>query len=118
MIIFEGVNKTGIISINVNGKLTHADYQKLLPELEGLFLEYKKLSFCIKLENFAGFELSALWDDIKFDMKHKGQFGKVAVVGESSLEKWATRFSSLFFSDDMRFFYADQEDQARSWVAQ
>ncbi|NNE66232.1 MAG: STAS/SEC14 domain-containing protein [Pyrinomonadaceae bacterium] len=110
------LNENGVLTINVSGSLTKEDFDRHLPELEILLEQQDMLRFFIKLEDFSGYELDALWEDIKFDHKHKNQYGKTAIVGEKRWEEWGTKLSSLFFDAKMKFFYNDQSDEAWKWV--
>lgn len=105
-----------VLPVTASGKVTKEDYEKAIPELEKLLEEHGGLRFFVKLENVTGFELGALWEDLKFDRKHKNEFGKTAVVGDKTWEEWLTRVSGLFFSPEVKFFYADKEGEARDWV--
>lgn len=105
-----------VLPVTASGKVTKEDYEKAIPELEKLLAEHGSLRFFVKLENVSGFELGALWEDLKFDRKYMNQFGKTAVVGEKTREEWLTRVSGLFFSPKVKFFHADRENEAWSWV--
>ena len=72
-----------IIGIKAIGTLTDADYQEMLiPNLEGLFAQYRKLRMLFYMgEEFAGWTVSAAWDDMNFGLKHRADFEKIAVVG-------------------------------------
>lgn len=116
MINIDKPNENNVLTATASGKLTKEDYTRLLPELENLLKEYGTLRFYIRLENFSGFEMGALWEDIKFDIKHQQLYGKTAIVGDSKWEEWITKFFSLFFDAEMKFFYEDQVEEAWKWV--
>lgn len=105
-----------VLPVTASGKVTKEDYEKAIPKLEALLEEHGTLRFFIRLENVTGFELGALWEDLKFDRRHMNEFGKTAIVGDRTWEEWLTRISGLFFSPEVKFFYADREDEAREWV--
>lgn len=109
-------NENKVVTVHAGGTLTKDDYLRLLPDLEEALEKHGTLRFFITLENFTGFEPGALWEDIKFDYKHKNQYGKTAIVGDSKWEEWGTKISGLFFDSEMRFFYKGQNDEAWEWV--
>ena len=109
-------NENNVVTVTASGKLTKDEYERAIPECEALFEKHDRLRFFIRLEDFAGFELGALWEDIKFYRKHSNELGRTAIVGEKTWEEWATRFSSLFYSPEVRFFYKDDETEAWEWV--
>lgn len=110
------LNENQVLTVTASQKLTKEDYTCLLPELEKLLEKHGSLRFYIVLEDFAGFELGALTEDIKFDIRHKNQFGKTAIVGDKKWEEWGTKISKIFFCSEMAFFYKDQSDEAWDWV--
>jgi hypothetical protein len=116
MLELGALNENNVQTVTVSGTLTEDDYTSLLPELEKLLKEHGTIRFYIKLQDFNGFEMEALWEDIKFDSKHQSMFGRTAIIGQNKWEKWGTKFSSLFFDAEMKFFYEDQAEEAWKWV--
>lgn len=117
MIVIEHEHDRNRIVVRASGTLTTQDYKHAVPELNhALELSEGPLRLMIRLENFQGWELDALWKELKFDVSHIGDFERVAVVGESDLEKWGTVLSAPFTSADMRFFPTEQEDKAEDWL--
>lgn len=45
------------------------------------------LHVLVRLEDFQGWEIGALWKDLRFDAKYKGDIGRIAVLGETTLEE-------------------------------
>lgn len=109
-------NENKVLKVEVNKKLTMEDYDKYLPELKSLFNQYDELRFYIVLEDFFGFELEALLEELKFDYKYRDQFGKTAIVGDKQWEEWLANFSGLFVESQMNFFEKEQREEAWEWV--
>jgi len=116
MLRIDDLNENRVLTVTVSERLTKEDYERLLPELEELLQKHGHLKFFIKIESLSGFEMEALWKDIKFDFKHKNQYGKTAIVGDKKWEEWGTKISKIFFDSEMKFFYKDQSDEAWNWV--
>ena len=116
MLKVENLNENKVLSITASGKLTKEDYTSMLPELEDLLKNHGMIRFYLRLEDFEGFEWEALWEDIKFDYAHQRQYGKTAIVGNKKWEELGTKFSSLFFDAEMKFFYKEQAQDAWDWV--
>lgn len=116
MLRIDDLNENQVLTITAGGKLTKDNYDRLLPELEQMLEKHGKLRFYIKLEDFSGFEIGALWEDIKFDYKYKNQYGKTAIIGNKKWEEWGTKISKIFFDSEMKFFYEDQKDEAWNWI--
>jgi len=116
MLRIDNLNENQVITITASGELTKKDYVCVLPELEEMLEKHDRLRFYIKLEDFSGFEMEALWEDIKFDYEYKNQYDKTAIVDDKKWEEWGTKFSSLFFDTEVKFFYKEQNPEAWKWV--
>ncbi|QWC58355.1 STAS/SEC14 domain-containing protein [Erythrobacter sp. 3-20A1M] len=108
-----------ILVIRAGGKLTLADYDRFVPAFEeAAAREAGRLPMLIELDDdFAGWDLGGLWRDLKFDVKHKDSFGRIAVVGDKRWEEWGTKLSNpLFPSAEMRFFEREERTSAKVWL--
>lgn len=105
-----------IAEIHVSGTLTRADYDLTLPRLEAMIARWPKIGLLVILDDFHGWEPSAAWADMKFDFKHGREFGRIAIVGESALQRWGTKFSDLIFPGEIRYFEPAEAGAARAWV--
>ena len=87
-------------------------YEHFVPEFERLVRQHGKLRLLFDMAGFHGWEGGALWQDIKFDMKHFGDIERLAMVGET---KWqlAWRLCKPFTADP-DFDHA--EAGARKWL--
>lgn len=112
-------DRDNFLVCRVSGWLTKEDYDAAVPELENaLKLARQPLRLMIILEDFRGWDLAALWEDLKFDVAHGDDFGRVAVIGESSFQEWATRLSKPFFGSEMRFYDVSDRARARAWLSE
>lgn len=105
-----------IIATKATGKLTEADYNKLLPLLNNKIEQYRKIRWYFEMENFDGWELKAVWEDVKFDTKHANDFDKVAMVGEKKWEEWMTDLMKPFTSAEVKYFDSSQKEEAMQWI--
>jgi hypothetical protein len=105
-----------VLSVCVNGKLAKADYEHLVPEFERPVRQRKKLRVLFDVSGFQGWEPGALWDEIKFDVKHFDDIDWLAMVGE---RKWqhdmATCFKP-FTKATVRYFDNANAAEARKWL--
>ena len=108
--------KDKIIEITVTGKLTKEDYQHFLPRLEKDIQENGKVRILFQMHDFHGWKASALWEDIKFDMKHFSDIERLAMVGDKQWEKGMSVFCKPFTTAKIRFFSPDQIEQAKTWL--
>jgi chromosome condensin MukBEF MukE localization factor len=93
-----------LVRIDVSGTLDDADYQRMVPELERLLEERSQLRLLVMLHDFSGWKPQALIEELRFDLRHRKDFDRIAIVGETAWEKWATAIAAPLFGGDMRFF--------------
>ena len=105
-----------MLEVQVSGKLAHEDYLHFAPEFERLINKHGKLRVLFNMVDFHGWEAAALWDDIKFDLKHFSDIERLAMVGGKTWEKWMAGFCKPFTTAEVRFFDAAQSEDARTWL--
>jgi len=110
------VNADHIIAVRAAGVLTDADYRDFLPELEQLIEREGPISAYVDLQDFKRWEAKAAWDDLKFGIAHDIDFDRIAVVGNSKWQQWMIKVSNIFFSADMRYFSAEEKQEAMDWL--
>ncbi|MGK0271829.1 MAG: nucleotide-binding universal stress UspA family protein [Cocleimonas sp.] len=116
MFQFIPVHEENTYAMRVSGKITHEDYQKLLPELEGLIEENKKISLLIEFDDFKGADFAAMKDDFNFGRKHNNDFEKLAVVGDKKWLKWMTFLTSPFIKGGLKYFERPALQDAWDWL--
>jgi hypothetical protein len=105
-----------LLDVHVSGKLDAADYEHFVPEFERLVRLHGKLRVLFSMTGFHGWEAGALWDDIKFDMKHGADIERLAMVGEKKWQQGMAAFCKPFTKADIRYFDHAQEAEARKWL--
>jgi hypothetical protein len=105
-----------VLEVQVTGKLTHEDYQHFVPEFEGLLKEHGKIRVLFEMVNFHGWEGAAMWDDIKFDVKHFSDIDRLVLVGDKKWEKGMSVFCRPFTTAKIRYFDHTAIAEARAWV--
>jgi len=71
-----------ILAITLTDKLTTEDYGHFIPEVERLIKEHGKIRMLVKMRDFHGWTPGALWQDVKFDLKHFRDIERLALLGE------------------------------------
>lgn len=111
------IPESNIVEIYVTGKLTVEDYHEFMPVVEGMINEHGKVRLAFYMSDFHGWRLGALWEDLKFEIKHFSQVERIAFIGESLWEKGMARFCMPFSGAMFRFFKIGQEELAKTWLA-
>lgn len=104
--------------VRASDKLSKEDYAQFVPEVERLIKEEGKIRLLFEMQDFHGWEVGALWEDIKFDLKHFADIERLAIVGEKKWEEWMATFCKPFTRAEIRYFDQSQTDEARNWLAE
>lgn len=102
--------------VYVSGKLVKADYETFVPEFERLVRKHGKLRLLFDMADFHGWDMAALWQDVKFDAKHFSDIERLAMVGNNEWEKGMAIFCKPFTTAKIRYFDRADVDVARTWL--
>jgi hypothetical protein len=105
------------LEVQVRDKLIHSDYEQFVPAFERLVAEHGKIRVLFEMKAFHGWSAGALWDDIKFDIKHFADIERLAMVGDANWEHGMSVFCRPFTSAQIRFFESAAIQAARAWLA-
>jgi len=109
---------SNLLEVVVSGKLSADDYETLQPAVESLIEQVGKIKILFVMHDFHGWEMGAVWEDIKFATKHCMHISKIAMVGESEWEKWMAMICKPFTMSSIKYFDAGQEAEAQAWLLQ
>ena len=107
-----------VLEVQCTGKLAHEDYQRFVPEFERLVKANGKLRVLFEMTDFHGWKAGALWDDIKFDLKHFADIERLALVGDKKWEKGMSVCCRPFTTAKIRYFDRAAIAEARAWLEQ
>ncbi len=105
-----------ILVIKLTGELTKEDYEHFSPVVDRLIKEHGKLRILVQMYYFEGWTPAALWQDIKFDLKHFRDVERVALVGEKAWEQGMALFCKPFTTAAIRYFDRSDADKAETWI--
>ncbi len=105
-----------VLEVQVSGKLGHEDYQDFVPKFEQLIKKHGKIRVLFEMVDFQGWNAGALWDDIKFDLKHFSDIERLAIVGDRKWEHGMSVFCRPFTTAKIRYFHLANGDEARAWL--
>jgi stage II sporulation SpoAA-like protein len=112
----EEMKKGKLLDVHVSGKLAKDDYKEFVPEVDRLIEQHGKIRVLLKMTDFRGWKAGALWEDIKFDLKHFSDIERVAMVGEKKWQKGMSQFCRPFTTAKIRYFDRGKIDEAREWA--
>ena len=106
-----------VLEVQVTGTLNHDDYQNFVPEFDRLLGKHGKIRVLFEMTDFHGWSAGALWDDMKFDVKHFSDIERLALVGDKKWEQGMSVFCRPFTTAKVRFFDSAAIQEARAWLA-
>lgn len=109
-------NEGKVLTVQVSGKLTHADYQHFVPEFERLAKIHGKIRVLFEMVDFHGWEIAAMWDDMKFESKHFADIERLAMVGDKAWEKGMALFCKPFTTAKIKYFDSSARVAACEWL--
>jgi hypothetical protein len=105
-----------VLDMRVSGKLVKDDYEHFVPAVERLIQQHGKIRVLLEMTDFHGWDAKALWEDLKFDLKHFSDIERVAMVGDKRWQKGMAVFCRPFTTAKVRYFDHSQLSEARQWA--
>ena len=108
--------KEKLVDVTAKGKLNEEDYKEFVPLLERKIDELGKIKLYFEVRDFDGWTIEAMWSDFKFDVKHRDDLEKVAIVGNKKWHEWMTDMMKPFTSAEVKYFPLEQNAEAKEWI--
>jgi hypothetical protein len=105
-----------IVTITATGKLTKEDYKQFVPKIEGHIKTFTKIRLVFAMKDFHGWDVAALWQDMKFDLKHFRHIERLAMLGDKKWEKGMSVFCKPFTTAKIRYFDIGESEAAYTWI--
>jgi hypothetical protein len=105
-----------VLGFRLSGKLHDEDYQHFVPVIDAGVARHGKVRLLALFHDFHGWDLHALWDDVKFATTHCTKIDRIALVGDRAWEKWMAKVCKPFTMATLRYFDAAQLDAAKAWL--
>jgi hypothetical protein len=105
-----------VLGFKLSGKLHDEDYKAFVPAIDSVIAKHGKARLLAQFHDFQGWDMHALWDDIKFSTTHCTQIERIALVGEKKWEEWMAKVCKPFTMAKIQYFDASEIDKAWTWV--
>lgn len=109
-------NNSKVLGFKLSGKLHDADYKSFVPAIDAALAREGKLRLLAQFHEFHGWDMPALWDDIKFSTTHCTKLERIALVGEKKWEEWMAKVCKPFTMATIRYFDAANIADAWQWL--
>ena len=118
--MIEVVGREGnAVRFRLAGRISDEDYETvLIPAVNDILKEHEKVNALIEFsEEYEKYELGAMWEDTKFGMRHRNDFGRAAIVGAPRWIRWGANIGDKLMDAELKTFPPEQADKAWSWVS-
>lgn len=102
-----------LLTVSIRGKITEDEMKSFQSSLQQKSRKGRTYNALLNVDNFDGIEFSAMDDVISGD---KGNFKRVAVVGDGNMEKFGSVVAKPFFDAEIKHFDSSESASARQWV--
>jgi hypothetical protein len=107
-----------VLAFKMSGKLHDEDYKRFVPMVDAAIAKEGKVRLLAQFEDFHGWDLHALWDDIKFAATHCAKIERIALVGDKKWERWMAQVCKPFTLAKVRYFDVSEAQAAQAWLAE
>ena len=107
-----------VLAFKMSGKLHDEDYKTFVPLIDNAIAQQGKVRLLAEFHDFHGWDLHALWDDVKFATTHCTKIERIALVGDKKWEKWMAAVCKPFTMAKLRYFDVSEIDAAKAWLAE
>ena len=98
--------------------LRKEDYPRFVPTFERYVHDHDRVRVLFDMDDFHGWDLGGLWQDVKFDRENLNHIERLAMVGEQRWQKWMATFCKPFTTARIRYFDHSDKDKAVEWLEQ
>lgn len=108
---------TGVIGVTVSGRIEKSDINAVIAAVQAAKRQSERLNFLVDLRGFAGFEIAALFEDIRRslgELRDISRYDRIAIVTDKRWVEWMTRAEGKVLpSVSIRAFASNRFDDAR-----
>ncbi|TPN87309.1 SpoIIAA family protein [Aquimarina algicola] len=116
MIQFIDTKKENLIAAKLSGKLNEENLKTIHKQIHRIIDKGHKVDFYFEMEDFEGYTIKGFWEDIKTDVAHIKDYGKIAFVGNEKWQEWAAKATDFFTGSEAKYFEAKNKEQAMTWI--
>lgn len=116
MITKDNRSHDDVLAFRFSGEVTKSDYATFVPEVDRAIGEFVRVKILIVFDNFEGWDLGAMWSDLRFTEKHYSSVERFAVVGAARWQKVLVTLAKPFTAAQVKWFDAGDEAAAWTWL--
>ncbi len=105
-----------ILGFRVSGKLHDEDYKTFVPMIDNALAQEGKVRLLAEFHDFHGWDIHALWDDVKFSTTHCTKIERIALVGDRTWERYMAKVCKPFTLARIKYFDPSKVGEAWAWL--
>jgi SpoIIAA-like len=105
-----------VVGYKAVGKLTKSDFEGIEPEVKALVEKEGTICILFDMAGYKGETAKGWIADYKFGREFHNKIEKMAVVGDTTWEKWLTQLAKLIYARDSKFFHSSDIGKAWAWL--
>lgn len=105
-----------LVVLSLRGKNRKEDYNRIVPTLEHQIEQHGPLRAMVFVDQVEGVQPSAVVKELSFDVTHRKDFRRCAIVGDRTWQKWAARLGNFLFEGEVEFFESGNQADAWAWL--
>lgn len=105
-----------LLIVNLSGQVTKSDYARFTPAVEKAIKAHGRVRMLVRMHDFHGWSMGALWEDVKFDLRHFADIDRLALVGDARWEAAMSVFCKPFTTAKVHYFEEKALREALAWV--
>ena len=109
-------SKEGFVALRLSEKLDGKDFDRIIPILEEQIEAHGKIALFWEMASFEGWTTEALFADTGFDLQHRNDFTRIAMVGEKKWHAWMTKLMKPFTSAEVKYYEIPERENALAWT--
>ncbi len=116
MLSYKEYDNAQAVEIVLEGRISTEEFEALAKRLEAFIARHGRIRVLEIVRDFEGMDASALWEDIKFSLRHLKDFSRCAIVANPNTRHLWSSLVAPFMSCDVEHFPPGEEDAARDWL--
>jgi hypothetical protein len=116
MLSYKEMDNLAAVEIVISGRVLAEEFDRKARKLEAFVSRHGRVRVLEIIHDFEGMDAKAFWHDLKFSLKHLGDFSRCAIVSDV---KWFSLWSAIvepFLDCEVAYFPPDQAEVARDWL--
>ncbi len=106
-----------VVGARISGKIPRPEFDTVAAALEAALARHDKVRFYAEMETFGGVAMDALFQDLKFGLRHWQHFEREAVITDQDwMRCLALLAPKLLPSIDVKVFARDDTASAKAWI--